>query len=75
MDKSFITDNTDEAVIQVMRKIRDEQEGIHIPVWEIAQRVGCHHKTATNAIKRLSQKGQLRIIACKGKPTRYEILG
>jgi DNA-binding transcriptional regulator YhcF (GntR family) len=77
MDKSFITDHTDEQVLKIIRQIRDEWRAMKVipaAAREIAERAGCHINTVQNSVRRLEQKGQLRIIAEKGKPTRYEIL-
>lgn len=77
MEFNYVANRTDEDVIKVIQAIQAEyrsQRAVPISATTIAERLGCTSRTVQNAVKRLEEKGRIRISSEKGKPTRYEVV-
>lgn len=72
--QSFAAARTDEHILSIVRTIQHERRAIPIAASEIASRAGCHINTVKNSVRRLEQRGYLRVSSEKGKPNRYELL-
>jgi DNA-binding Lrp family transcriptional regulator len=72
---NYVADRTDDDVLRIISEIQEEyRRVVPISASQIAQRAGCTVRTVQNAVKRLEDKGRLKLSNEKGKPTRYQIL-
>lgn len=74
MDMSYVSNRTDQHVLETIKKIQKERSPGRVSLAEVAEHVGCHVNTVLNAIQRLEKRELLKRSTEKGKPTAYEVM-
>lgn len=70
----YVSARTEEHVLQTIKSFEEARRPLRVSASEIADVMGCTSRTVQNAVKRLEEKGRIKISSQKGKPTAYELM-